>query len=337
MEELFTPYFTLERSINMIKLISKNKGINNTIASLMSTNYNNLVSTVDDGNWKITYYNYNKDKEKYIIEIIPKKISNVFSEGVNLYINHFNNLYLDKHIDDEGLIQDNDYLHNDKMLAVFPKRPTERWFTFMHRYNYDKVPVFTTPIKVGTTSFDIKDMNNTLLQEPISYELEPGERAIGYMEIDANYQLIYPNTKYFLIEVPKTEITNADTSFVNNLFIIPDVFIYASDPESDDHWFDSWLDSFLDDPWMIHSKLLDQLLKTSIGRFSSPDDIIYLQELINKYYNKEMVIVNGVYDENLMSLIAAYQKEKGITFGLGILDVETEAMLINDIKAIENN
>jgi len=327
-EELYAPYFTIEKTKDIIKLISKNKGINDDVALVMSTNYILLNSNADYNGWQLIYYNYNEVKERYIIEIIPKKFNNKLPDLSNLMINHFNNLYLDKHIDDNNCIVDNDYSNNDKMLAIYPRvNIGDKIITLIHRYKEE------INLKVGLCKEAIKDMNNSEVQilelvgKSVDEPILPGERIL------CGDSTMSPDIKYYVIEVPKITISDADTSFINNLYIIPLYFIPI--PGSQEEFIDSWLADFKDNPWMIHSKLLDHILGTAINYTSNTEDIVYLQELLNTYYNKKIIEVNGIYSEEMRELIFNYQQKKGIKFGLGYFDVETENKLINDIKLIK--
>jgi len=99
--------------------------------------------------------------------------------------------------------------------------------------------------------------------------------------------------------------------------------IYGSYDES----YSIPFEEFVGSPWAVHDKFMNYLLDMSITPYSDGTDIAFLQKMMSILYPNKMIEVNGYYDDTLKEIVNEFQVSNGISFSLGYLDVESEALM----------
>ena len=96
-----------------------------------------------------------------------------------------------------------------------------------------------------------------------------------------------------------------------------------------------WLDKFyFNDPWLVHKELIQIFLGNSINKYSSEENIRYIQNLykfIDMSYNKALELKEksyGIYDDDLKQGIKNIQKANGVLYCNGTVDTQTEELLL---------
>lgn len=216
---------------------------------------------------------------------------------------------------------------------VIPCEPDTDYIICHRINNPDPMTNDQLQVRISVASSEYITPNtqdNSSLLNNTTYKLKQGECSEPFRTSSAAQTLIV-SYQYDQLTYNKSILVIKKPNTWENSFI-PD----SSEPEK---MVSTFIDTktFVKSFWLVNSKYLDYLFKSVITEFSSEEDILYVQNLLQSVCKNYQIILPGKYTSDLKDMIFKYQMlnlnddiHYPISYALGYLDAETEARLIKD-------
>lgn len=207
------------------------------------------------------------------------------------------------------------------------------WVCIQCPSNYGNLSGTTTKseeLEVGDINFDGKiDLQDYHLLArytatgPGSEELkwEPTARQLAVMDINGDKKINNKDTIYLKRFIDNEPGMPPSLGVVNYTYIAPGEYEEGNNVKNlliiDGHYDRSVnipFRDFMEDDWVVHNKFFNYLLGMAIHKYSTSEDISYLQKLLKEYYPEhsydQSYFYPGFYNDNMKTIMTDYQKSK---------------------------